>query len=234
MKFELSQHNRNATDDELIVDLKRVASLLGKDTVTVAEQNEHGRFNAMTLRRRFNGWKEALEIAGLEHGKRMNIPEEELFEHIEELWTRLGRQPHFRDLLADGRFGGNTYIRRFGTWQKALEAFVTYVNSDDTVPEQPAEATSTGRRSRKHGKRDINWRLRFIVMRHDNFRCRLCGQTQGDDPSTKLEVDHIKAWIKGGLTAFENLQTLCRKCNAGKSDLELMNAFATEVQNVET
>jgi len=33
-------------------------------------------------------------------------------------------------------------------------------------------------------------------------------------------VDHKKAWANGGETVLENLETLCSKCNIGKSDLE--------------
>jgi hypothetical protein len=233
MRFELEQYNRNAPDGELITDLRRVATLLGKDSVTIAEQNEHGRFNAMTLRRRLNGWKEALEMAGLQYGKRMNIPEEELLEHIEVLWIRLGRQPHFSDLKADGNFGGTTYIRRFGSWRKALGAFVAFINSGSDTPEGPAERVSIEQRHTKQGKRDISWRLRFIVMRRDNFKCRVCGRTPAIDPTVTLDVDHIKAWAKGGHTVLENLQTLCTKCNIGKSDLEFLNSSPTEVQHVE-
>jgi len=233
MRFELEEYNRNVPDEELILDLRRVAALVGRETVTLAEQNKHGRFHSMTLRRRFKGWKEALEIAGLQHGKRVNIPEEELLKHIEELWVRLGRQPHFTDLKAEGTFGGTTYIRRFGSWRKALQSFVASVNSEDTSPNGSTEEPSVEQRPQKRGQRDINWRLRFIVMRRDNFRCTACGQTQGDDPSTKLEVDHIRAWSKGGATVLENLQTLCRKCNIGKSNLDFLNSSPTEATNVE-
>ncbi len=67
--------------------------------------------------------------------------------------------------------------------------------------------------------RSINWRLRFIVMRRDNFKCKNCGRSPAIDSSIVLHVDHVKAWTNGGETFLENLQTLCSKCNIGKSDL---------------
>ena len=37
------------------------------------------------------------------------------------------------------------------------------------------------------------------------------------DPGVELHVDHIFPWSKGGETVLENLQTLCSRCNGGKS-----------------
>lgn len=73
-------------------------------------------------------------------------------------------------------------------------------------------------------KRGINLQLRFIVMRRDNFKCKNCGRSPATDPTIILHVDHIKAWANGGETILENLQTLCSKCNIGKSDLRIEEA----------
>ena len=67
--------------------------------------------------------------------------------------------------------------------------------------------------------RDINLRLRFRVLQRDNFKCCACGASPAKDASVELHVDHILPWSKGGETVFENLQTLCSKCNLGKSDM---------------
>jgi len=57
-------------------------------------------------------------------------------------------------------------------------------------------------------------------MRRDNFKCKKCGRSPATDPKVILHVDHKKAWTNGGETVLENLETLCSKCNIGKSDLE--------------
>ena len=67
--------------------------------------------------------------------------------------------------------------------------------------------------------RDINLRLRFRVLQRDNFKCCACGASPAKDASVELHVDHIMPWAKGGETVLENLQTLCSKCNLGKSDM---------------
>ncbi|HBG61956.1 MAG TPA: hypothetical protein DDX37_09030 [Candidatus Omnitrophica bacterium] len=74
--------------------------------------------------------------------------------------------------------------------------------------------------TRHKTKRDINWRLRFLVLKRDNFKCKACGSSLATDTGIILHVDHIKAWASGGETVLENLQTLCSKCNIGKSNME--------------
>ena len=231
MKFELAPNNRNAPDEELIADVQRVASLLGKRTVSHLEQDKHGRFSSSTLIRRFDRWATALERAGLLQSNRVNIPVEELFQHIEELWVHLGRQPTQTDLGTISTLSANTYKRRFGSWRKALEAFVAFINSEESAAQTATQVGLTELLQKQQGTRDVNWRLRFLVMRRDNFKCKACGRTPATDPSITLDVDHITAWSKGGSTVIENLQTLCTKCNIGKSNLEFLDVVQHEVSN---
>ncbi len=69
-------------------------------------------------------------------------------------------------------------------------------------------------------KRDINLRMRFLVMKRDNFKCCMCGRSPATTPGLELHIDHIKPWSKGGETVIDNLQTLCSDCNLGKSNIE--------------
>ena len=61
-------------------------------------------------------------------------------------------------------------------------------------------------------------------MRQDNFKCKNCGRSPATDPTIILHVDHKTAYANGGETVLENLQTLCSKCNIGKSNLEWVAA----------
>lgn len=58
----------------------------------------------------------------------------------------------------------------------------------------------------------VSNKMRFAVYKRDGNRCRKCGSKYD------LEVDHIYPISKGGKTSFDNLQTLCHRCNAEKSN----------------
>jgi predicted restriction endonuclease len=214
MKFELEKHHRNVADHELLDDLKNVSSEIGKPKVTIDEYNERGKFHATTLTRRFGSWFVALERAGLERTRNLNISDEELFENIVNVWTNLGKQPRHNDMTRDvSRFSAGTYEKRFNGWRKALEYFVEWAN-DGQLPD--IEISSSLNSSHKT-PRNINWRLRALVLMRDSARCQLCGATPQD--GSKLHVDHIFPWSEGGETVVENLQILCDRCNIGKSDV---------------
>lgn len=58
--------------------------------------------------------------------------------------------------------------------------------------------------------------LRYDILKRDGYRCKICGATAAD--GVKLHVDHIIPVSKGGRTEPGNLQTLCERCNLGKSN----------------
>lgn len=58
--------------------------------------------------------------------------------------------------------------------------------------------------------------IQFLVEKQKNM-CGCCGVVFGKGLS-KMEIDHIAPVSKGGGLVFENVQLLCRSCNAKKRD----------------
>jgi hypothetical protein len=200
-------------NEELITDLRRVAFELKNDSVTRDEYNRHGKFHSATFEDRFDSWIKAKEQAGLRRREHPSISDEEYFKNLEEVWIKLGRQPHFSDMkIPFSKYSGSGYVHNFSTWRKALERFMEYINRDEettvlddkaTITEEkiPAQAlimeypnkelvsgsvvktplAKSPKQSQKlinkHlTKREINDRLRFRIMRRDNFKCKYCGR----------------------------------------------------------
>jgi len=220
MRFVLGHDKRNISDEDILGDLSKVASALGKITLTEREYNEKGRYGVTTVIRRFGGWSKAMKKAGLQKTRASNISKEELFENIETVWMKLGRQPSYAEMQKPlSVFHVASYERKFGSWRKALEEFVQFIGSED----QPENLTALDlhKQSNSSHSRTINLRLRFRVMRRDNFKCKVCGKSPAIDSITTLEVDHVVPWSEGGRTVDDNLQTLCSLCNQGKSNLSM-------------
>ena len=232
-------HNFKYTfsDEDVIEDLKRVAFEYKKETLTSNEYSKYGRCHGDTLSRRYGTWNKVLELAGLKNVMNRNFTNEDLFVEIERVWTLLGRQPTTTDIKNGiSKYSLNSYARRFGGWRSALQAFVDYIydesesNKDSFDKTEKVDSDNNNKEikvvkkgvivSKQHiTGRDVNLRLRFKVLQRDNFKCCSCGASPAKDPSVELHVDHIIPWSKGGETTMENLQTLCSKCNLGKSDL---------------
>ncbi len=218
------------SDDEVIADVRRVAKELGVDGITAYEYDQNGVFSSSTLVKKYDGWNKILELSGLKPILNRNFSNEEMFEEIERIWVELGRQPTSTDIKKGiSKYSLQSYARRFGGWRKALEAFVEYINSDsnsDTFIDESNDMNKSAIENNEECKivvhktsREINLRLRFKVMQRDNFKCCMCGASPAKDPAVILHIDHIMPWSKGGETVINNLQTLCSKCNLGKSDL---------------
>jgi hypothetical protein len=228
MKFELEDSLRGAPDEVLLEDMRRSAKAIGRVTITMAEYERVGKAHPSTIQRQFGSWPKALELAGLKPSRsKIGIPDEELFENIKSLWMSLGRQPRYSEVKSpNSRFSAGTYENRFGSWSKALRAFVTWVNSDasDQLQQDAEQALdvsdaaipirSTARRTR----REISDRQRFRILVRDGFRCRACGASPLKEPGIELHVDHVVPWSKGGETTDDNLETKCKRCSLGKGN----------------
>ncbi|QKZ15714.1 HNH endonuclease [Spirosoma sp. KUDC1026] len=62
--------------------------------------------------------------------------------------------------------------------------------------------------------------LWYQVLARDNWTCCSCRRS-AKEHGIVLHVDHIIPRSKGGKDEFNNLQTLCLKCNIGKSNKDI-------------
>ncbi len=217
MNFEFTQpKNKKIETDELIQDLISVAEKLGK-APTMAEYNNVGKYEVSVFCRRFGSRNAALLKANLSVNNR-EWTEIELYLNIENVWIYLGKQPTRRDMDREySNISSGAYMRHFHTWTNALKSFITYINDGGSANEIIAN-NSIPEFSHKTS-RDVNDRLRFKVLKRDNFRCCFCGRSPATTLGLELHIDHIIPYSKGGETTLDNLQTLCKDCNLGKSNL---------------
>ncbi|HEY5315223.1 MAG TPA: HNH endonuclease [Pirellulales bacterium] len=221
--------NYDATAEDCIADIRRAANELGVTTLTEPEYERSGKFSVSLIVRGCGSWEAATERAGIPTvSPNKRASDEQPLENLERLWESLGRQPKKDDFAKPlSNYSASCYARRFGSLRKALEAFVASFENDgpdrleDAPIENAARTSPVAAASRRKTSRTVNWRMRFLVMRRDDFKCCICGANPALTPGAVLVVDHVVPWSGGGETVVENLQTLCERRNSGKSDLAM-------------
>ena len=207
--------------EEIIKRLQTIAQQTGRNSVKKSELAQNNGPRDKPIRRLFGTYRKALEAAGLSQNKGgVRYTDEECYENLLAVWTSLGRQPNFGELkISPSRVGPKAYILRWGSWRKALQAFIDRVNQDAPAEIQRINLSddSVDKEAKvKRTSRDIRLGIRYTILVRDRFRCVLCGRSPAADLSVSLHIDHIKAWANGGETELENLRTLCSDCNLGK------------------
>lgn len=216
------QGARDMSNANLLAELRRVADVLGSASLSQPEFNSNSDISASVMRGRFGSWSAALRAAGLTPlamGRRYS--EDDYFENLLTVWTHHGRQPVYREMDAPpSSITAGAYEKRWGSWTRALVAFVERVNSDvepaASAPAGPVAAASAA--ANPADRRKIPLGLRYDVLRRDNFKCTVCGNSPAVDSRCVLHVDHIVPFARGGRTVEANLRSLCAACNIGKSD----------------
>jgi len=225
MEFKLNDFHYNVPDQELLDDLKKAANKLGRNNLTTRGYDEIGKYTSGTIHRRFGNWNKALREAGLQLSLNQNISDKELFDNIEEVWISLGRQPTDREMRQPiSKYSKHPYLTKFGSWRKALEAFVEFINTDNDKNQESESEEITPEIVQEIApvfnhktKRMPSERLKVQVLMRDGNKCRLCGITLTGE---NIHFDHILAWSKGGETVLENLQILCAPHNLAKGNVE--------------
>jgi len=238
--------NCRATPNLLVEELSRIAKS-GKRTILTFDRYRKlgGKYSRGVFQRHFGSWKAALQSVGLHDGDYGRYSDEELFEEMQRLWEKYGRQPRREDMDRDGNFSAKPFEKRFGGWTQAVHAFCADRQSstgwgpdahqasmalaeelrkpESLAPTIQSKVAITGSKETivVDSRRVPSLRLRFQVMQRDNFRCVICGRAPATHTGLVLQVDHKTPWARGGPTVIDNLQTLCKDCNSGKSDLLL-------------
>jgi hypothetical protein len=200
--------------ETIIAELRRIADLLDKSTLSRKDIDTHGRLSSSVVLKRFGSLRKALQEAGLTPSRFNKATDEELCLILIELWTRTlekyGRGPYKMELGAFGyRISPDTFTRRFGSWRKALLAAAeSSASGDEDRSDAPASPEG---QVKTEGRKALSVRKRFLVFKRDRYRCRICGRS-----GVELEVDHVLAVAQGGTDRLDNLQTLCFDCNRGK------------------
>jgi hypothetical protein len=217
------QPARRMSNEEIVREIQRVWTENGSPTLSVETFDKGSNVTSSSaLRLRFGSWPAALKKAGIgicDHGKRYT--DKECFENLVNVWTHFGRQPEYREMsLAPSLVGPKAYIVRWGTWHKALKAFVEWANADELTEPEARRDLQAERLVRvepvPEDRHEVPPRLRWKVIVRDRFRCVACGRSPATDLTVELHVDHISPHADGGKTVMENLQSLCRDCNLGK------------------
>jgi Restriction endonuclease len=214
--------NLSKSREAILAAMAATAAKLRRETITIQEFTAHTGITGGPVRRIFGTWKAALIAAGMNQSPlARRYTDEQCFENMLSVWTHYGRPPQHDEMnQTPSQVGSKAYVRRWGTWRKALQAFVQRVNSDAPVPvplTNPVPATApVSQRSSDRGPRDIPLALRYYVLKRDSFRCVTCGASPAITAGVVLHIDHIHPWARGGATVADNLRTLCLPCNLGK------------------
>ncbi len=240
-KFEFDRPiARNYSEEDLLNELERVAKYYEFNHFSRKDFDKVSKIHSSTIERFFNGsWSAAIEaldkrleikniyLYKAKHNHKRNISEELIFKEMERIWIQLGHRPSRTEWTTlNPSMSYDTIYRHFGGWTNACLKFIEFksgtpvATTNANINNEEITNKIISKRSARNG-RSISLNIRMKVLIRDNFRCVFCGKSPATDFGTKLHVDHIIPFSKGGSNSFDNLQTLCEKCNIGKSDEEI-------------
>ncbi|HSV12846.1 MAG TPA: hypothetical protein VLI90_01205, partial [Tepidisphaeraceae bacterium] len=184
----------------ILDDIRAVARRLRAERLAFGAYRALGRYGMGPIYRQFGSWRAAAEAAGVVPRRYAARGDRALYDNLEQVWRRLRRQPRAVDLRHPiSKINLTAYIRRFGTFQAALAAFVRrmrvrgYFNRSIGCP---ATSIPPPIEIQHKTKRHLSWRLRYEILHRDDFRCRACGCSPATHANVVLQVDHIKPWSR--------------------------------------
>lgn len=235
------------SEEKKLEELENVARHFNYTEFSWRDFNKLSNISASAIKVHFGSWKKALaalklhlQRKGMDLSPRPFAPQriysnEDLFNEMERIWHTVGQRPSRVEWeRSNPKISITAYKKRFGSWTNACEKFIEYkiggeiFSQDFILPERPEILKETNNTEKKHSPekiRDVSLRLRLAVLTRDNFRCVFCGKSPATNIGTRLHIDHIIPFSKGGKSTLENLQTLCEECNLGKSNQDINRKF---------
>jgi hypothetical protein len=240
-KFELRKYQGSKINkDRIVCELEAAAKKNNYSDFREDDFDKVASISSYTVYREFGSWQNALNFLakhlkskGIDFkptSRRSSYSEKELFDEMERIWLKIGHQPSKDEWLgSDYKISYDTYFRHFGSWQNTCLKFIEAKSGNVPIPDDSSENELVKEVNRaNNGKKEfirnssnvrtISLSLRLKVLSRDKFRCVFCGKSPATDIGTKLHIDHVIPFSKGGKSTIENLQTLCEDCNLGKSN----------------
>lgn len=163
-------------DDEVLIDrLREFADEIG-ETPSSTRMDKEGPHTAKTYQNHFGTWNDALEQAGLRPNKQRGISDEELLSELNRLYNEKGWTPTGHDMDLRGEYSKSTLIRRFGSWEAALQ-----------------EAGVDGDRRPKIAKEDLLQELKRIAQK-ENREPRTVDMKAYGEYSTQVYLERFGSW----------------------------------------
>jgi len=214
-KFDIRAKRVRISDKELLESLQKYAQKNNGNFFTYVQYDNWNDkvVGSGTIVDRFGSWKKALQIIGLEGGRKKKYTDDELINNLENIWKELGFPPGRRQLSKMGmKISSGPYKSRWGSVRKTCELISKYHSGKITKKQLLSPSNNENKRQ------SIPLRTRWEVLRRDNYTCKRCGRSPSSDHNVRLEIDHKHPVAKSGKNDIENLQTLCWECNQGKKD----------------
>ena len=237
MDYKFQRKRLNEISETKILDeLEKAAKHFNYIEFGYREFSEVADVSGGLVKKRYGGWKKGLEALrkrlqekGLDLSPRPHSPnriysDKELFEEMARVWQKVGQRPSKTEWeMSEPRISYPCYKKRFGGWTNACVKFIEYkmgtdILADDFVITNDEVSGNKKIEYKREISRDVPLGLRLKILSRDNFRCIFCGKSPATDFGTKLHIDHVVPFSKGGKSILENLQTLCEECNLGKSN----------------
>jgi hypothetical protein len=220
------KRTNSKSDEEILAELREAAKHFGYVKFTRHEFDRISKNCKGTLvLSRFGTWENALKKTGIDLANRERkvtkfISDQELMVEMTRILEMVGQRPSKIEWEnSNPKYSYTTYKTRFGGWVNAWKYYYTeYLKDSLPKMEGVAVISDSPTKVERERIRDIPLKLRLRVLKRDNYKCVFCGASPAIDPGVHLQVDHINPFSKGGKTELENLQTLCQRCNWGKSD----------------